>query len=460
MDLTFTIKRSEIPFPHAQANLVAVAWNNAIIVLRWLGSGVQRYHVYLHIAGQRFQKKTYGAIPQKCRSGPVCSCSKLQQPHVFNDKMFVLANWGCEVDGGVLHILDLKTWTWKRVTPKGAPPLRKSFFMTSWLYMEKLYFFGGMTRAEQPENKDMDDYPSYIKMHRWRMLGQYPYLNSGSNINYYVNQLFCYNIENNSWEWPNVKGKIPSPRTGHLVIINDDKVFLAGGHGRKPYRDLHTLDMKTFEWKRIHGTIENGPLDRHDNSPLHPNQSDYTLTLISGSSAMLFGSTRSSHIPQWEDVYDDCWILHLNRALNNEKPASIWTRFRNHLPRREHAAVLEPVTQRLWIIGGLDGCQSTSDVIQMTMNIVPLKILCLNHVFDHIRDDDERLQLDHFPAQVKTEMSAHMKRRGEVLYCKQGKGCNICHVNAMTETDLQRRAFHAQLVALIDGFWQPAQPQN
>ena len=175
---------------------------------------------------------------------------------------------------------------------------------------------------------------------------------------------------------------------------------------------------------------------------------------------MLFGSTRSSHFPRWEDVYDDCWILHLNRALNNEKPASIWTRFRNHLARREHAAVLEPVTQRLWIIGGLDGCQSTSDVIQMAMNIVPLKILCLNHVFDHIRDDDERLQLDHFPDQVKTEMSTHMKRRGEVLYCKQGKGCNVCHGNAMTELDLQRRAFHAQLVDLMDGIWQPAQPQN
>ena len=158
---------------------------------------------------------------------------------------------------------------------------------------------------------------------------------------------------------------------------------------------------------------------------------------------MLYGETRLSHQPQWSDTYDDCWILHLNRALNNAEPASIWSRFRNHLSRSEHAAVLEPVTQRLWLIGGWDGMMPTKDVVRMTLNIVPLKTLCLNYVVGHIRDDDERMKPDHFPVQIKDDMSAYTKRNGEVLFCNQGNGCTICH-NAMTESDLQRRDYLAQ----------------
>ena len=443
MDLTFAIQRSEIPFPEIQAGLVVVPWKNSMIVF---GGRMPRSRIYHHLSGEWIQKETNGDIPWKCPQLRCCTCSRLQQPQVINDQMFVLTKWGCEDDGGVLHILDLKTWTWKKVTPKGAPPARKSYAMRTWLYLGKLYFFGGEAWAELPENKDRnDEYPSYIKMHRWesRRKPGSPKI-PGSNIHYYVNQLFCYNIEANSWEWPNVKGRIPSPRSDHLVIINGDKVFLAGGRGMKVYRDLHTLDMKSFEWKRIHGPIENGPLDI--DAALRPH-SAYTLTLISGSAAMLYGETGFSHFPQWADIYDDCWILHLNRALNNEEPASMWTRFRNHMPRSQHAAVLEPVTQRLWLIGGWDGLNSTKDVVRMTMNIVPLKILCFNSVTEHIRDGDEQLQVDRFPVEVKDEMSAYTKRKEEVLYCNQGNGCPICH-NAMTDSDLDRRLFHEQVYAI------------
>ena len=149
MELTFAIERSEIPFPSVQTGLVAVTWNKSIIVLGGtILKTIPRSRVYIHLSGEWIQKKTYGDIPWKCPDALDCRicAERLLQPQVINDQMFVLAKWGCEEDGDGVHILDLKTWTWKKLTPKGSPPLRMSYAMSTWVHMGKLYFFGGDLR--------------------------------------------------------------------------------------------------------------------------------------------------------------------------------------------------------------------------------------------------------------------------------------------------------------------------
>ena len=97
-----------------------------------------------------------------------------------------------------------------------------------------------------------------------------------------TNQLVCYNIADNCWEWPSFQGALPLPRFGHATIISGDTVYLFGGRynephifGSKCFNDLHALDMVNMEWRLVHGHT-------YDNEKIPPAREFHTLTAISG----------------------------------------------------------------------------------------------------------------------------------------------------------------------------------
>ena len=99
----------------------------------------------------------------------------------------------------------------------------------------------------------------------------------------------------------------------------------------------------------------------------------------------------------------------------------MWTQMRNHFQRWGHAAVLEPVSQVLWIIGGFGGY---SDVLELTRNLLPLKTLAHNCVLHFFEENDDGLQHDQFPLMLKNELETYRKKIGEVYWCSQEKGCS------------------------------------
>ena len=132
--------------------------------------------------------------------------------------------------------LDLIILIWTCHIPSGVPPSPLSPCPGSWVHKAKIYTFASNHLCK-----------NLISSHLTKNKGY----------------LLCYDVENNSWEWPEQEGDDPSPGHNYLAIISEDSVFLFGEktshHGgkspmmaRTSNNDLHILDMLTLRWKRVH----------------------------------------------------------------------------------------------------------------------------------------------------------------------------------------------------------------
>ena len=61
---------------------------------------------------------------------------------IVNDEMFVLCT---ELASGSVGIaaLELNTWRWTTFTPRGAATTGRMYGSSSWVYKEKIHYFGG-----------------------------------------------------------------------------------------------------------------------------------------------------------------------------------------------------------------------------------------------------------------------------------------------------------------------------
>lgn len=289
----------------------------------------------------------------------------------------------------VIFSLDLKTWEWSKLYPSGhqSPP-RSSYGLkaSSWTHGGKIYYFGSKVM------------PTPI-------------------IHSYTNHLFCYNTSANAWEWPNQCGDIPSPRINTKIITCNGTVFLFGGfNGGKRYNDLYTLNLDDMRWTQIHG-LDYGIGHNGKDLPQPKGMDGRTLTRFNEGTAVLFGGYGKHN----------SWLLDLEKIKRRNETSLIWTRIPDHLPRRLHAAVLEPVSKRLWVIGGEDNkFDTTANVLKMTSNLVPLKILAMDCAVRQSNIGDARLSPDHFPIQLKKELEEYRSKLGNVYLCNLEDSCIIC----------------------------------
>ena len=225
---------------------------------------------------------------------------------------------------------------------------------------------------------------------------------------------------NNSWEWPLHGGEVPSPREDLATIIVDDKVYLFGGNryiggpfqdsiADMEYNDLYILDMRSMMWRKVHGNCyqEEAP-----HAKLFP---DHTFTIISSSAAVLHGAKQLDG----EQYSPECWLLNLDNARQLKDPTSIWTRIPTPFPRELHASVLEPVSQRLWVIGGWASDQKdfTSDVIKMSrFNTLPLKTIAMDHIARNMKATDPRLSANNYPKRLISEIEEHRSKIEEFAH--------------------------------------------
>ena len=72
-----------------------------------------------------------------------------------------------------------------------------------------------------------------------------------------------------------------------------------------------------------------------------------------------------------------------------------------------HKAVLEPVSQRLWLMGGCYPPISTPNLQKLSLNVVPLQILAKECAANNISENDPRLGADRFPKKLKEEIDAY-----------------------------------------------------
>ena len=375
--MPFSVEWSKLPFPHKISGHVAVVWRDSVIV--WGGNNsrgkVPPDVVFMSVAGGDWvSMKTNGKAPEE---------SRFTKAQVVNDKMYIL-DFG-DMTKNLINALDLKSLTWEVVAPRNSLSEVSDGF-TSWVHGGMIYFFGGGCSKQG-------------------CIGMGGGCGGASNL------LYCYNSINNTWDWPLHGGEVPSPREDLATVIVDDMVYLFGGNrymggpfqviADMEYNDLYTLDMRSMMWRKVHGNCDQGEAPHPKLSP------DHTLTKISKSAAVLYAALGGGDL-----FRPECWILNLDNAMQQKEPTSMWTKIQTPFPRVVHASVLEPASQRLWVIGGEDNSEDgfTSDVIKMSINTVPLKTLAIDCIARHLKANDPKLTLNNCPERLLNEIEEHRSK--------------------------------------------------
>ena len=138
------------------------------------------------------------------------------------------------------------------------------------------------------------------------------------------------------------------------------------------------------------------------------------MTLISPRKAVLFGGSAGNL-----KAIDDCWILDVEKIRTGsfEEPSSLWKQYplMEGEARWLHSGVLEPVSKRLWILGGFTWTYSKytrpSEMLSISFpSVTSLRFLAMEKVMENFGPiGDEEIEI---PKQLKIELEnrrAHMR---------------------------------------------------
>ena len=158
------------------------------------------------------------------------------------------------------------------------------------------------------------------------------------------------------------------------------------------------------------------------------------MTLMSEGKAILFGGIKDAEF----QPIRNCWLLDIAKVIKGEftKPSSLWEHCEQHegylralsMPgslreapelkvmdnissagargfiRMGHSAVVEPVSKRLWILGGVVDGRITDEMLSMSFNSgASLKLLAMESALRHFRLGHPFLEATELPRHLKME---------------------------------------------------------
>ncbi|XP_069097844.1 rab9 effector protein with kelch motifs isoform X1 [Pleurodeles waltl] len=118
-----------------------------------------------------------------------------------------------------VQVLHQETGTWKSPKVSGSPPSPRTFHTSSSSIGDKLYVFGGGEKGSEPAEDTV---------------------------------LHVFNSATLTWTQPEVSGKPPAPRHGHVMVAVGTKLFVHGGmSGDQFYNDMCCIDTSDMKWQRL-----------------------------------------------------------------------------------------------------------------------------------------------------------------------------------------------------------------
>ena len=119
-----------------------------------------------------------------------------------------------------------------------------------------------------------------------------------------------YNITQNRYEWPSIRGIRPCPRAGAAVSVVDNYAYIFGGRCKeRRLNDVFCVDLLTLTFIIADAGNEQDPFETPDPG-IPPPRSLHSMANIGGFRIAVYGG-----LGQLCSPLNDCWILHVNASL-------------------------------------------------------------------------------------------------------------------------------------------------
>ena len=234
--------------------------------------------------------------------------------------IFMFGGFGSGQWYNTVSILDTKDMTWRKRQAKGDVPCKRYAHVAA-QDEGKMYVFGGFGGAE----------------------------------GHYLNDIYALDMKTLEWRRVQPDGEPPCPRAAAASAYDPSSRtwFIHGGNaGDHRLNDLHALNLRTLQWRRIGGLqVQNSPTSvQAGPGP----RAGHTMTLV-GTELHLFGGgdTSALDVPEMADVFNDHYVCDL-RNIDWARPELQWrcppADGVPPAPRAGHGAVA--VGKQIYIVGG------------------------------------------------------------------------------------------------------------
>ena len=108
--------------------------------------------------------------------------------------------------------------------------------------------------------------------------------------------------------------------------------------------DMHILDMQSMKCKKVHDNLSNGE------GPKRISERNCKFICISQSMVFIIGVFWDESTQKFAN--NTRLMMNMHNAKQCMEPSAIWMKIANVYPRANHAAILQPLSKTLWVIGG------------------------------------------------------------------------------------------------------------
>ncbi|KAI8342211.1 hypothetical protein EDC96DRAFT_487126 [Choanephora cucurbitarum] len=210
---------------------------------------------------------------------------------------------------GSIYVLNLHAKQWTRIQPEGPHPSERSGHSVA-TQDNAMFIFGGQKEG------------------------------------HYFNDLYVFNFDTLStsprWEqiaFSNKAGDCPEPRSGHVSVIFDNKLYIFGGtDGQHMLNDLWAFDLHSRVWARV------------ESEGLMPAARESSGCAMADGVMYIFGG-RGEHGAELNDL---CAFRMRTRR---------WFRFQNMgpSPSPRHGLTMTAIRERLFVVGGENDISKMDD---------------------------------------------------------------------------------------------------
>ncbi|XP_066521775.1 kelch domain-containing protein 1 [Hoplias malabaricus] len=187
---------------------------------------------------------------------------------------------GCDNSGHTnqLYGVDLQhvKYIWRKITGcAGTPPSPRDRH-TSWVYKDRLIYFGGYGCKTV---REVSKFKSFrVDETSWAMIGSEVFTFWGWN-----NEVHMFEPSLATWTEPQTQGQLPEPRCSHASATLGNKGYICGGLETDTI-DIYCLDLDSWTWSQMESLAARLPMGR----------SLHTLTPTSHNTLFLFGGLNTA----------------------------------------------------------------------------------------------------------------------------------------------------------------------